>query len=65
MPRNRHTVEQIMTTLRKAEVALNKVQPMVHVCRPLGITEHTYSRWRNEYGGRKIDQVKRLRELGA
>ena len=65
MPRNRHTVGQIMTTLREADVALRKVQPMVQVCRTLETTEHRYSRWRNEYGGRKIDQAKRLKELGA
>ena len=65
MPRNRHTVEQIMTMLREADAALRKGQPMVQVCRSLGITEHRYSRRRNEYGGHKINQVKRLRELGA
>ena len=54
-----------MTTLREADVALRKDHPVVHVCRPLGITEYTYYRWRNEYGGRKIDQAKWLRELGV
>lgn len=44
MPRNRHTVEQIMTTLRQAEVALRNGQPVVQVCWPLGITEHIYYR---------------------
>jgi transposase-like protein len=63
MPRIKHTVEQIITKLREAEVALSKGQPVVQVCRTLGITEQTYYRWRNEYGGLKIDQVKRLKEL--
>jgi putative transposase len=63
MPRIKHTVEQIITKLREAEVALSKGQSVVQVCRTLGITEQTYYRWRNEYGGRKIDQVKRLKEL--
>lgn len=63
MPRIKHTVEQIITTLREAEVALSKGQPIAQVCRTLGITEQTYYRWRNEYGGLKIDQAKRLREL--
>ena len=44
MSRNRHTVEQIMTTLREAKVALRKGQPVVQICRPLGITEHIYYR---------------------
>lgn len=63
MPRIKHTVEQIITKLREAEVALSKGQPVVQVCRTLGIAEQTYYRWRNEYGGLKIDQVKRLKEL--
>jgi len=63
MPRIKHTVEQIISKLREAEVALSKGQPVVQVCRTLGITEQTYYRWRNEYGGLKIDQVKRLKEL--
>ena len=53
----------IITKLREAEVALSKGQTVVQVSRSLGITEQTYDRWRNEYGGLKIDQVKRLKEL--
>ena len=63
MPRNRHTVEQIITKLREAEVALSKGQPVAQAWRTLGITEQTYYRWRNEYGGLKIDQAKRFKEL--
>jgi len=63
MPRNRHTVEQIITKLREAEVALSKGQLVAQACRTLGITEQTYYRWRNEYGGLKIDQAKRFKEL--
>lgn len=63
MPRLRHTVEQILAKLREAEVALSKGQPVAQVCRSLGITEQTYYRWRNEYGGLKVDQAKRLKEL--
>ena len=63
MRRLRHTVEQILAKLREAEVALSKGQPVAQACRTLGITEHTYDRWRNEYGGLKIDQAKRLKEL--
>ena len=63
MPRVIHTVEQIITKLREAEVALSRGQTVVQVCRTLGITEETYYRWRNEYGGLKIDQAKRLKDL--
>jgi putative transposase len=63
MPRLRHTVEQILAKLREAEVALSKGQSVAHVCRALSITEQTYYRWRNEYGGLKVDQVKRLKDL--
>ena len=63
MPRIKHTVEQIITKLREAEVALSRGQTVVQVCRTLGITEQTYYRWRNEYGGLKIDQAKRLKAL--
>lgn len=63
MPRLRHTVEQILAKLREAEVAPSKGQSVAHVCRTVGITEQTYYRWRNEYGGLKIDQAKRLKEL--
>ena len=63
MPRIKHTVEQIITKLREAEVALSRGQTVVQVGRTLGITEQTYYRWRNEYGGLKIDQAKRLKDL--
>ena len=63
MPRITYTVEHIITKLREAEVALSQGQTVVQVSRSLGITEQTYDRWRNEYGGLKIDQVKRLKEL--
>ena len=63
MPRLRHTVEQILAKLREAEVTLSKGHPVAQVCRTLGSTEQTYYRWRNEYGGLKVDQVKRLKEL--
>lgn len=63
MPRLRHTVEQILAKLRESEVALSKGQPIAQVCRSVGITEQTYYRWRNEYGGLKVAQAKRLKEL--
>lgn len=48
MPRLRHTVEQILSKLREAEVMLSKGQPPAHVCRTLAIIEQTYDRWRQE-----------------
>ncbi len=63
MARTRHTAEQIIAKLREAEVALAKGQTVEQGCRTLGVTEQTYYRWRNEYGGLKIDQAKRLKEL--
>jgi transposase-like protein len=63
MKGRKHTVEQIISKLREAEVALAKGQPVGKVARKLGITEQTYYRWRKEYGGIRIDQAKRLKEL--
>ena len=63
MPRLRHPVEQILAKLREAEVALSKGQPVAQSCRTLGLTEQTYDRWRNEYGGLNVAQAKRLKEL--
>jgi transposase-like protein len=63
MRKKRHTVEQIIAKLREAEVALSQGEKVPAVCRKLGVTEQTYYRWRKEYGGLKVEQAKRLREL--
>ncbi len=63
MPRKKHSVEQIIHKLREAEVLLSQGKAVAEVCRSLGITEQTYYRWRKEYGGLKMVQVKRLKEL--
>ena len=63
MGRKRHTAEQIIRKLRGAEVELAKGQTTGDVARKLGITEQTYYRWRKEYGGLRLDQAKRLKEL--
>ena len=63
MPRKRFTTEQIITKLREAEVELTKGKAVPLVCKQLGVSEQTYYRWRKEYGGLKMDQVKKLREL--
>ena len=63
MPRKRHTSEQIIRKLREAEVELAKGQRTADAVRKLGITEQTYYRWRKEYGGLRVDQARRLKEL--
>ncbi len=63
MGRKRHTAEQIIAKLREAEVALAQGQPLVDVVRKLEISEQTYYRWRKEYGGLRVEQAKRLKEL--
>ena len=61
--RKRYGVEQIIRKLREAEVELSKGMKVPQVCRKLGISEQTYYRWRKEYGGLKLNQAKRLKEL--
>ncbi len=63
MARNRHTAEQIINKLREAEVGLSQGQTVAQVSRGMGVSEQTFYRWRNEYGGLRIDQVKRLKQL--
>ena len=61
MGRKRHTPEQIITTLREAEVGLARGKSVKLISRELGITEQTYYRWRREYGGMKVSQARRLK----
>jgi transposase-like protein len=63
MPRKRYTPEQIINSLREAEVLLSQGSTTAEAARHLGITEQTYYRWRKEYGGMRINQAKRLKEL--
>ena len=63
MARKRFSAEQIITKLREAEVLQAKGLKTGEICRKLGITEQTYYRWRKEYGGLRIDQARRLKEL--
>ena len=63
MARRRFTSEQIITMLREAEVLVNQGSTVIEVARKLGIAEQTYYRWRKEYGGMRVDQAKRLKEL--
>ena len=63
MSRKRFTPEQIIRKLREAEVALSKGETVGQVCRQLEIAEQTYYRWRKEYGGMKVSQAQRMKEL--
>ena len=63
MGRKRHSPEQIITALREAEVGLARGKSVKLISRELGITEQTYYRWRREYGGMKVSQARRLKEL--
>ncbi len=63
MPRKRYTSEQIISKLREAEVELARGKKVPQVCKQLEVTEQTYYRWRKEYGGLRLDQAKRLRDL--
>jgi len=63
MAKKRFTSEQIISMLREAEVLLNQGFTVIEVARKLGIAEQTYYRWRKEYGGMRVDQAKRLKEL--
>jgi len=65
MPRKRFSVEQIINHLREADVLLAQGRTVGEVCRQIGVSEQTYYRWRKEYGGLKVDQAKRLKDLEA
>jgi transposase-like protein len=63
MARVKYSVEQIIHKLREAEVLLGQGQTVKDICRKWNITDPTYYRWRQEYGGLKLDQAKRLKDL--
>ena len=63
MVRRSYRPEQIINRLREAEVLLSQGSTVGEAARKIGVTEQTYYRWRKEYGGMRIDEVKRLKEL--
>ena len=63
MARKGRTTEEIIAALREAEVRIGQGETVGKICRSLGISEQTYYKWRREYGGLKLDQAKRLKEL--
>ncbi len=63
IPQKRYKPEQIINKLREAELELSKGNNIGRICRKLGVTEQTYYRWRKQYGGMKVEQAKRFKEL--
>lgn len=63
MRAKRHSTEQIVSKLRQAEVLMGQGKKLGEVCRQIGITEHTFYRWKRIYGGLQMDQAKRFKEL--
>ena len=63
MKRGRHTPEQIIRKLREAERLIGEGKTIPEAAKELGISEQTYHRWRNQYGGMKAAEAKRLKEL--
>ena len=63
MPKKRYKPEEIVAKLRQVDVLVSQGQNIADAIRQIGVSEVTYYRWRQEYGGLKADQVKRLKEL--
>ena len=63
MKRTRHSPEQIIAKLREADALLGGGATIGQVCQKLGVAEQTFHRWRNQYGGMKANDAKRLKEL--
>jgi len=63
MARRVHRPEQIINKLREAEVLISQGATIGEASRQIGVTEQTYYRWRKEYGGLRVEQAKRLKEL--
>ena len=65
MGRKKHTTEEIIGKLREAEIVQGQGGTVADACRRIGVTEQTYFRWRKEYGGLKVDQARRMKDLEA
>jgi putative transposase len=65
MPKKGYTAEQIINKLREVEVMTANGESIDSAIRKIGVTRNTYYRWRKEYGGMRVDQAKRLKELEA
>ena len=65
MTRKRHKPEEIVAKLRQVDVLVSQGRSVADAIRPIAVTEVTYDRWRQEFGGLKSDQVKRLKDLAT
>ena len=63
MAKKGYTPEQIINKLREAEILLSQGNSIAEASRKIGVTEQTYYRWRKEYGGMRVEQAKKLKEL--
>ncbi len=63
MPKKTYTPEQIINKLREAEILLSQGATLAVIWKKLGVSDCTYYRWRKEYGGMRVDQARRLKEL--
>jgi putative transposase len=63
MPLKKHKPEEIIGKLREVEIALAHGATTAEACRRIAVTEQTYYRWRKEYGGLKVDQARRMKDL--
>ena len=63
MPKKRYSPEEIVARLRQVDVVVGQGKPIGEAVKAIGVTEITYHRWRREYGGLKLDQIRRLKEL--
>jgi putative transposase len=63
MSKKRYGSEQIIMKLREVEIMLSKGSTVGEACKKIGVTEQTYYRWRKLYGGMKVEQAKRLKDL--
>lgn len=63
MPRKGHSPEQILNKLRQVEVAVANGRQVAQAVREIGVSQHTYYRWRTEYGGLNLDQARKLKQL--
>jgi transposase-like protein len=63
MPRKRYKPEEVVAKLGQVDVMVSQGQSMMEAIRQIGVSEVTFYRWRQEFGGLKIEQVKRLKEL--
>jgi len=63
MSKKRYSSEQIITKLREVEIMLSKGSTIGEASKKIGVTEQTYYRWRKQYGGMKVEQARRLKDL--